>query len=71
MYGECNNKNKFTKWRLAVFLNKRNENIFNSKNGKDPTQFGVKHFQGIYLIFSINSVLQQRKQHFRTTNNFT
>ena len=30
------------------------------KNTKDPTKFGVKLFQGIYFIFSINSVLQQR-----------
>ena len=41
------------------------------KDTKDPTKFGVKLFQGIYFIFSINSVLQQHKQHFRTTNNFT
>ena len=40
-----------------------NEIIINSilKHTKDPTKFGVKLFQGIYLIFSINSVLQQRK----------
>ena len=31
------------------------------KNTKDPTTFGVKLFQGIYFIFSIYSVLQQRK----------
>ena len=31
------------------------------KNTKDPTKFGVKLFQGIHFIFSINSVLQQRK----------
>ena len=31
------------------------------KNTKDPTKFGVKLFQGIYFIFNINSVLQQRK----------
>ena len=31
------------------------------QNTKDPTKFGVKPFQGIYFIFSINSVLQQRK----------
>ena len=31
------------------------------KNTKDPTKFGVKLFQGIHLIFSINSVLQQHK----------
>ena len=31
------------------------------KHTKDPTKFGVKLFQGIYFIFSINSVLQQRK----------
>ena len=31
------------------------------KNIKDLTKFGVKRFQGIYFIFSINSVLQQRK----------
>ena len=31
------------------------------KNTKDPKKFGVKLFQGIYFIFSINSVLQQRK----------
>ena len=31
------------------------------KNTKDLTKFGVKRFQGIYFIFSINSVLQQRK----------
>ena len=31
------------------------------KNTKDPTKFGVKLFQGIYFIFSINSALQQRK----------
>ena len=37
------------------------------KNTKDPT----KLFQGIYFFFSINSVLQQRKYHFRTANNFT
>ena len=30
------------------------------KNTKDPTKFGVKLFQGIYFIFSINSALQQR-----------
>ena len=27
------------------------------KNTKDPTKFGVKLFQGIYFIFSINSAL--------------
>ena len=31
------------------------------KHTKDPTKFGIKLFQGIYFIFSINSVLQQRK----------
>ena len=31
------------------------------KNTKDPTKFGVKLFQGIYFIFSINRVLQQHK----------
>ena len=31
------------------------------KNTKDPTKFGVKRFQGVYFIFSVNSVLQQRK----------
>ena len=31
------------------------------KNTTDPTKFGAKLFQGIYFIFSINSVLQQRK----------
>ena len=31
------------------------------KHTKDPTKFGVKLFQSIYFIFSINSVLQQRK----------
>ena len=31
------------------------------KNTEDPTKFGVKLFQGIYFISSINSVLQQRK----------
>ena len=31
------------------------------KNTNDPTKFGVKLFQDIYFIFSINSVLQQRK----------
>ena len=31
------------------------------KNTKDATKFGIKLFQGIYFIFSINSVLQQRK----------
>ena len=31
------------------------------KNTKDPTKFGVKLFQGIHFIFSLNSVLQQRK----------
>ena len=31
------------------------------KNMKDPTKFGVKRFHGIYFIFSVNSVLQQRK----------
>ena len=31
------------------------------KNTKDPTEFGAKRFPGIYFIFSINSVLQQRK----------
>ena len=31
------------------------------KNTEDPTKFGVKLFQGVYSIFSINSVLQQRK----------
>ena len=30
------------------------------KNTKDPTKFGVKLFHGIYFIFSVNSVLQQR-----------
>ena len=29
------------------------------KHTKDPKKFGVKLFQGIYFIFSINSVLQQ------------
>ena len=28
---------------------------------KDPTKFGVKLFHDIYFIFSVNSVLQQRK----------
>ena len=41
------------------------------KNMKDPANFGVKRFQVVYFIFSINSVLQQRKSHFRTANNFT
>ena len=41
------------------------------KNMKDPAKFGVKRFQGIYFIFSRNSVLQQHKSHFRTANNFT
>ena len=31
------------------------------KNTKDPTKFALKYFQGIYFIFSINGVLQQRK----------
>ena len=31
------------------------------ENTKDSTKFGVKPFQGIYFIFSINSVLQQSK----------
>ena len=31
------------------------------KYTKDSTKFGVKLFQGIYFIFSINSVLEQRK----------
>ena len=31
------------------------------KNTKDPTKFRVKLFQGIYFIFSMNIVLQQRK----------
>ena len=31
------------------------------KNTEDPTKFGVKLFQGVYFIFSINSALQQRK----------
>ena len=31
------------------------------KHTKDPTKFALKYFQGIYFIFSINSVLQQRK----------
>ena len=31
------------------------------KNTKGPTKFGVKLFQGIYFIFSINSFLQQCK----------
>ena len=31
------------------------------KTTKDPTKFGVKLFQSIYFIFSINSVLRQRK----------
>ena len=42
-----NSIRKFTQWRLAVLTN--------------PTKFGVKRFQGTYFIFSINSVLQQRK----------
>ena len=42
---------------------KENKTEINSilKNTKDQTKFGVKLFQGIYLIISINSVLQQRK----------
>ena len=31
------------------------------KHMKDPTKFGLKRFQDVYFIFSINSVLQQRK----------
>ena len=31
------------------------------KNTKDATKLRVKLFEGIYFIFSINSVLQQRK----------
>ena len=31
------------------------------RNTKDLRKFGVKLFQGIYFIFSINTVLQQRK----------
>ena len=31
------------------------------KNTKDPTKCEVKLFQGICFIFSINSVLEQRK----------
>ena len=31
------------------------------KGTKDPTKFGAKFFQGIYFIFGINTVLQQRK----------
>ena len=31
------------------------------KSTKDPTKFGVKLFQGIYFIFGMKSVLQQRK----------
>ena len=31
------------------------------KDTRDSKQFGVKLFQGIYFIFSINGVLQQRK----------
>ena len=31
------------------------------KNTKDPTKFALIYFQGIHFIFSINSVLQQRK----------
>ena len=31
------------------------------KKTKDPTKYEVKRFQGIYFIFSINIVLEQRK----------
>ena len=31
------------------------------KNTKEATKFEIKLFQGIHFIFSINSVLQQRK----------
>ena len=53
--------------RFAQITDKKiNEIKMNSilKNTKDPTKFGVKLFQDIYyiyFIFSINSVLQQRK----------
>ena len=42
---------------------KINEIKINSilKNTKDLTKFALKYFQGIYFIFSINSILQQRK----------
>ena len=50
--------------RFAQITDKEmNEIKINSilKNTKDPTKFGVKLFHGIYFIFSVNSVLQQRK----------
>ena len=50
--------------RFVQITNKEtNEIKINSilKHTKDPAKFGVKLFQGIYFIFSINSVLQQRK----------
>ena len=60
------NKNKFTKWRLAVLYKLRTKEIneikINSilKNMKDPTKFGVKLFQGIYFILfykNVNNIL--------------
>ena len=50
--------------RFVQITNKEIDEInINSipKNTKDATQFGHKLFQGMYFIFSINSVLQQRK----------
>ena len=48
---------------VRITNKERNEMKTNSilKNTKDPTKFEVKLFQGTYFIFSINSVLQQRK----------
>ena len=42
-------------------INEIKINSIQFKYTKDPTKFGVKLFQGIYFIFSVNSVLQQRK----------
>ena len=51
------------KTSLQITDKEINEIKINSilKHTKDPTKFGVKLFQGIYFIFSINSVLQRRK----------
>ena len=49
--------------RLVQIMDKEISEIkINSilKNTKDPSKFGVKLFQGIYFIFSMKSVLQQR-----------
>ena len=50
--------------RFVQITNKEIDEInINSipKNTKDATKFGLKFFQGMCFIFSINSVLQQRK----------